>query len=92
MKDACKIIGWFFTNGNDEITDLIVISIVVAIISDVLRTLSCHIDTVEMFMLWHKINDISFCIAYFLVGFRIAINAYRMTESAEEDGFLTEES
>lgn len=91
MKDICKIIGWFFTNGNDEVTDVIIISIVIAIISDVLRTLNCHIDTMEMFMLWHKVNDIAFCISYVLVAFRITINAYRMTESSEEDGFLTEE-
>lgn len=91
MKDICKIITWFFTNGNDEVTDVIIISIVVAIISDVLRTLNCHIDTMEMFMLWHKVNDIAFCISYVLVAFRITINAYRMTESSEEDGFLTEE-
>lgn len=91
MKDVVKTMVWLITNGDNEVTDIMTILLMISIIVDVIKWNYLHIETFAMFKIIDNVSVILFVTTISTMIVRLIKNIYILSESSEEDGFLSEE-
>ena len=92
MKDYVKKAVWFVTNGDEEISDIIVISGVISIILDVLMQNLHGIETLGQWMVCFRIHSVVYAIFLFALWLRVANNMIRwLIENVGDDDEVEEE-
>ncbi|MBO7450292.1 MAG: hypothetical protein J6U54_07955 [Clostridiales bacterium] len=93
MKNYVKKAMWFITNGDEEISDIIVISGVISIILDVLMRNLRGIETIEQWMICFRIHSVIYAIFLFALWLRVANNMIQwLNETVGDDEEFEEES
>lgn len=91
MKDVIKTMMWLITNGDDEVTDIMAILLMISVIADVIKWNYLHIETFALFKIIDNVSVIFFITTISTMVVRLIKNIYILSESSEEDGFLSEE-
>lgn len=92
MKDVIKTMVWLITNGDDEVTDIMAILLMISVIADVIKWNYLHIETFALFKIIDNVSVVLFITTVSAMVVRLIKNIYILSESSEEDGFLSEES
>lgn len=91
MKDVFKTMVWLITNGDDEVTDIMAILLMISVIADVIKWNYLHVETFALFKIIDNVSVVLFITTVSAMVLRLIKNIYILSESSEEDGFLSEE-